>query len=1572
MSKKQIVVYVLIAILGTLLTTTVLAAFPPGAANPNGIVSKKKNNLNPDGLWVEYDMIMEEEYDMLCSENGTYLPSKSDGSTILSATCSCGKTHTEDLPYLTANNKGNKKFSHTVAYKSAPSSADFGQKSYQTKTYGYYKRVSSHTPTPKEAYILAEMKDNYVNEKNYVQYAWWDTDAGTNWGKGDRSSGNGVSKTADDFEAYIYGLAGTSSLTYKNQTYNTGSGTGTVKAPVIKYEPSWNKDADQNGVVNEADEVTVSFDGNKQEYIVGPFSIDYVKSVTEHNSEKYVFSDIVNATLISNLGQLTRGTDWEFVWLANQQRDLEEGYNFPNPNEVFYVSIKYKVGLTNITGFNFDFKYMNAGGTFDTYEGKYGICTWTAKYKNNYHTESYEVTNDDGTTTTKTKKVYDDTTQWLQMTGYEQEDAQTFTHGIIAARWYNYTNISRSWDLGQAGYIRIEKETVDANGARLPINDTFYFNIYVDGKLFQTVSIKTKDGYGARTSEIIKWAEVAPSYRVEEVNYDSTRFVPNGPWEGTMSAAQTIEIKAKNTVKPREGYLQINKKLVNPSAGMQNRTYNFRVIVTGDFTYGGQRYNATVINPFVMNVSINSGSGWKWISNKFTWNDDAPRYTVEEIIPDNANFELLGMIQGMGYLISGETKNVTATNSGIPKDRYDRGRIQLKKTYVDANGNEIEGKVFKFRITVGNESYIVEVESGTMWRSGYFYWEKGTSAPSYTIEEIEIPSGCTVSIDKPRGRLEAENQENNVKGIVNVIARNTARRVNQSRIKIDKNITVKDNRLTPNDVTGIFTFNVTVTGTFFYNGVSYVDTSMTIGTQISKGTNWSWTSMPIYWYDKAPTYSVEEVDIPENWRLVSMSPNASGSLTAGSTVNVVCANEWEYVEKLVLTMKIGGKVWDDTDRSQNKHVDARENGKIDEGEAGIANIFVKVYRVISKADGSIVERLEDVYAYDDKNLTSRISATTYTDDTGNWSIGAISVPAFRDAGEKASFESRYGSGLRVSYDVEFYYDGQTYEPTTFLATSNGDASRYKNASTAGRDAYLYNSMAIDDPNGRIAFNNTFENITGEKAMDENGLTDGLAKNGSGTSVKELHYSSKDSASLINADNIRKISTLNTTNKDGQIYNELIMTSRTSNGGLTYPFDDKMHLMHWDKTITDINLTQYKYSALYNYCLSINLGLIEREATDLALEKDLTMATVVVNGKVLKYRYNSAIDLDDPDNWELLYKQIAVADEQIEYNLGLYSSDYYYRASVYNGSVAGGAIDGFYKKVLNLPKETTEMEIFLTYTIRVHNQSETYTARVNEIADYFDSTFELIKPSGSSQTDYEKMYRYVQKVNGKSVDNVIQVAYPSTVTYYTSGNRENGTYNVDWVEGRNRRGSDGVEYTRMTTNSLRGKTLESGERAEISVTFRVEKDNFNNAGVQDVIKLGKKHNVAEITNFTSFYSNTSKNKWGRPGQIAGRVDEDSAPNNINLEYANEKSYYEDDTDSAPIITISLYDVDRAITGMVWDDSQTQAIEYNQTVGNGIYNPNEGDKVIKNLTTEIIEAISIPQAETDARRKCKKRC
>ena len=67
-------------------------------------------------------------------------------------------------------------------------------------------------------------------------------------------------------------------------------------------------------------------------------------------------------------------------------------------------------------------------------------------------------------------------------------------------------------------------------------------------------------------------------------------------------------------------------------------------------------------------------------------------------------------------------------------------------------------------------------------------------------------------------------------------------------------------------------------------------------------------------------------------------------------------------------------------------------------------------------------------------------------------------------------------------------------------------------------------------------------------------------------------------------------------------------------------------------------------------------------------------------------------------------------------------------------------------------------------------------------------------------------------------------------------------------------------------------------------------------------------------------------WCIPGEVTGRVDKDSAPNNINISLLNEKKYYEDDTDSSPSIKISLNESDRNITGLVFEDAQTEKIEY----------------------------------------------
>jgi len=667
-------------------------------------------------------------------------------------------------------------------------------------------------------------------------------------------------------------------------------------------------------------------------------------------------------------------------------------------------------------------------------------------------------------------------------------------------------------------------------------------------------------------------------------------------------------------------------------------------------------------------------------------------------------------------------------------------------------------------------------------------------------------------------------------------------------------------------------------------------------------------------------------------------------------------------------MQLGGKVWDDTDRSQEKRVDAKENGVIDKGEAGIENVKVTVYRALAdRSTGKITQRLNEVFAYDENDLRTRIDAVTYTDSNGNWSINAISVPAFKDESEMAQYPNSV-----VTYDVEFTYDGQTYEPTTFLSTAGGNANSYYdsqsknneysqvqnkwtqiiNASTSERDKYLYDSMAIDSESDRINFNNSFAEITGESAMDEYGNTTGLAI-GTDGNRKELKYSSVDSVSLFNSDNTRKVSTLETKNSDGEIEPQYAINASTSNANLTFPFytadpaydDTAWHLMSWDKTLTDHFEIKYKFEAIYNYCLSINLGLIEREATDVSVEKDLTTATVVVNGKVLKYKFNTAIDLSNPDNFELLYKQIAVQDAKIEYRLGLYKSDYYYRASVYGGSDAGNAMDT-YIKTLGISEgiNSTEMEIYLEYTIIVHNESETYDVEINSLADYYDNSFSLVTQPQS---------KYVHTVNGKTVEEVVELAKPSTVTL-----PDGSSLNVNWQEKDNHSGSDGVTYVRLVTDTIKDRKLASGETATFKVTFSVDK--IEQSGIKNAIMLGAKHNVVEIANFTSYYSSQSKNKWSTPGQITGRVDEDSAPNNINMQY-NEKTYYEDDTDAAPIITIDFNDEDRAVTGLAWDDAQTDASGYGQIVGNGIYNPDEGDKIIPGLTTEIYETISVPTSE-----------
>lgn len=1143
--------------------------------------------------------------------------------------------------------------------------------------------------------------------------------------------------------------------------------------------------------------------------------------------------------------------------------------------------------------------------------------------------------------------------------------------------------------------------------------------------------------FSVREVDIPEWAKFR-SWRTTTSTVGTTKIIGNvleGITANTLTAINQI------VEKYQYGSLRILKKAA--TINITGQEFLFTLTVKGHFWYDGTEYKPTDDPLVIENISVNADDENGWTSGTFRWlySDKAPSYTVVENLGDDEEpeegevpttpadpeteedpyegVEIISISNGLqsnsdnsisGSLVGRDTEDggdtgkgvvtVTAINKKEPKQVS--GYIQLEKKLI-LDGNEFDSdRRFTFMVTLtyhdkildssGNVNVTdrvvkipVSIKAGQKSRVVRATWWDYEDAPDYEIEEI---GDDDISVNWSEGSPSGKLIENDV---VYLTAENTFNGPHQGKLSIEKKIEY-NNKLSADDIKNLtekFTFNVYVTGTFTYKvGDSirfYDNTTMQLKVELNMAENATWTSEGEFtWYgDDVPSYAIEEVNLPNGIYLKSIE-NASGKLSEGTT-KAVCTNKIELREVVLLTMELAGRVWDDTDYNAGKDADTQENGLIDEGEPGMEGIRVRVYRVVTNEVGNIVDVLDGVYMCPDNNVlagaqkTSEKYAETFTDSFGNWSFGTLSVPGFDDKDQAASY-----SGYTVSYDVRFDYDGQTYEPTTFLATTlggnggpAGNPQTYINSSTSERDKYLNDSMASDQNHvlsnnsglydgveDRDTFNNKFATIEGQEPIDENGKT--LGKTDGGI---ELHYSSTDSSSFVGGNNTRKISILDLYNEDGELYEDYLITATTSTGALTYPFDKNIHLASWDKKVMWFGIqTEYVYSATYNYMQHINLGLIKREAADLAVEKDLTEAVVVVNGKVLKYKYNSSIDLDDPDNLDLLYKQIQVADEQFEYKLGLYSSDYYYRASIYGGSDAEGPMNSFYCGTMGYSSlKDLEMEVYLKYTINVYNESDTYTAEVKELADYHDDTLSLVTSSAETA-------RYVKTLNGVEVNDKIELAEEPQMTIYgVRPEAEDGELgeapikvdktsiswsdDVETVEDER----NGVSFIKMTTTGLSGQKLESGERAELTVTFKINKADSigENNLIEDEIELGEKHNVVEITKFSSYYSESSKNKWQHAiGEVTGRVDEDSAPDNVNIQMFNEKNWYEDDTDSAPSIEVYLYNVQRNINGAVWEDAQTNKIKYNQIIGDGVYNPDQGDRNVPNMTTELVETILIP--------------
>ena len=626
----------------------------------------------------------------------------------------------------------------------------------------------------------------------------------------------------------------------------------------------------------------------------------------------------------------------------------------------------------------------------------------------------------------------------------------------------------------------------------------------------------------------------------------------------------------------------------------------------------------------------------------------------------------------------------------------------------------------------------------------------------------------------------------------------------------------------------------------------------------------------------------------------------------------------EYIR---LTIPMEGEVWIDTtpDKKNPNYV----NGTKQEGEKAYKNAEVYIYKVTKDQSGNIIKReLMDIYDEDNK---TKLEYPIYTNENGEYKIPNINVPGSGDMIE---------NGYSIGYDVEFKYDGQHYEASTVLATSNGDASKYIAASKEEKKAYEKDSLASENDTVRNEYNNKFKEIYGGNAIDADGNTEGYSTNG--TDTLNLNYTSTE-FSLPNNTNKRRLSSLTVLDEEEHILEQYKMTATTGNTGLYFPVDSKISLESADdvvelSVIEDENGKITTYKTIYDYMLHINLAVKEREEADLSVFKDLYKAEILVNEKEITKTYNKYVDVEDEENSEALEVQIE-ACKIGKYTLGLYSSDYEYRSTVYNTSA----------DVVKNIKADTDMKVYLTYRIAVNNESQAESgldATINMLTDYYDQSFTLVNTDITANVLNDNQDRVNKVVAESPYYRIVKANEVPEYTYWSNGmerftcNDTNQKVNEDYKE--------------LTITALKDKKLAAGEQLEIFITFEVDKDGYKGT-TERANLLGEKNNVVEISNYSTYYTD---------GKVAGIIDRDSAPDNIDLN-RNVKEWYEDDTESAPAINIELYRYNREITGNVWEDSETVDLLYGQKVANGIME--SGEKGIAHIDVQLVEKIQIDGVE-----------
>ena len=256
----------------------------------------------------------------------------------------------------------------------------------------------------------------------------------------------------------------------------------------------------------------------------------------------------------------------------------------------------------------------------------------------------------------------------------------------------------------------------------------------------------------------------------------------------------------------------------------------------------------------------------------------------------------------------------------------------------------------------------------------------------------------------------------------------------------------------------------------------------------------------------------------------------------------------------------------------------------------------------------------------------------------------------------------------------------------------------------------------------------------------------------------------------------------------------------------------------------------------------------------------------------------------------------------------------------------------YKSAAQYDSDPDKLQVYVTYKIQIKNQSVgKITGYITDLNDYADTSYQLVN-------SYDE--------NGKAIN-------------WSSSGRVSG---------------NGKTYNKIHTTSIANEGIT--DKKWIFMQYKVSYDTL-----RELLSTGEtlEENYAEIAGYRNTYTSDrydlNGNKITNAGAVAGLLDIDSTPDNMNPTDSKVQNFvkesktdayqsldgtektkrssavFEDDADVAPGLKLIRDDTERTISGTVFEDSPLKdKLKNNERIGDGEYK--NGENIVNKVKVELL--------------------